>query len=48
MWADLQEAYLILMWPALQWAGVGFLVIGIFGSITETWALLSKALTRWF
>jgi len=48
MWADIQEAFLIVMWQPLLWAAVGFVVISIFASITETWALLLKALTRWF
>lgn len=48
MWADIQEAFLIVMWQPFLWAAVGFVVISIFASITETWALLLKALTRWF
>jgi hypothetical protein len=48
MWADIQEAFLIIMWQPAQWAAVAFIAMGIFAAITETWALLLKALTRWF
>lgn len=48
MWADLQEFFVIVMWQPLLWAAAGFIALSIFASITETWAILLKALTRWF
>lgn len=48
MWADIQESLFIVLGPALAWSVVMFLVLGFFASITETWALLLKALTKYF
>lgn len=48
MFADIQESLLVVLWPFLQWAAVGSLALGILLSIYETWAILMKALTRWF